>query len=156
MRDEKRWSAVDSIITKKEGNRAFSKASNSMSRLNKTAAILMHKYGAHAATDITGFGLIGHASNLATNQKNDVSFIIHTLPVIRTMIKVNTIVNFKLTDGFSAETSGGLFICLPKDKADLFCKEIKEIDGEEAWIIGDVVHGNKTSSLSSSVKIIEV
>jgi len=69
MRDEKRWSAVDSVITKKEGNRAFSRACASMSRLNKTAAILMHKYDAHAATDVTGFGILGHANNLAGNQK---------------------------------------------------------------------------------------
>jgi len=156
MRNEKRWSAVESVITKKEGNRAFSRACSSMCRLNKTSAILMHKYGAHAATDVTGFGILGHASNLASNQKEDVSFVIHTLPIIRTMPKINTIVNFKLTDGYSAETSGGLFICISKDNAELFCKEIKEIDGEEAWIIGDVVTGNKSASISPTVKIIEV
>jgi len=156
MRDDKRWSGVESIITKKEGNRAFSKASSSMSRLNKTAAVLMHKYGAHAATDITGYGILGHASNLASNQKSDVSFIIHTLPVIRSMVKVNKIVNFKLLEGYSSETSGGLFICIPKEKALLFCKEIQEIEGEEAWIVGEVVNGNKTASLSPKINIIEV
>jgi selenophosphate synthase len=33
----------------------------------------MHKYNAHAATDVTGFGILGHAQNLARNQKNLVS-----------------------------------------------------------------------------------
>ena len=33
---------------------------------------LMHKYNAHAATDITGFGLLGHAQALARNQKAEV------------------------------------------------------------------------------------
>ena len=32
----------------------------------------MHKYNAHAATDITGFGLLGHAQALARNQKAEV------------------------------------------------------------------------------------
>lgn len=36
--------------------------------------------GAHGATDITGFGVLGHASNLAAIQKEAVSFHIHSLP----------------------------------------------------------------------------
>ena len=48
----------------------------------------MHKYNAHGATDVTGFGLLGHAQNLAKNQKNDVSFVIHNLPIITKMAAV--------------------------------------------------------------------
>ena len=48
----------------------------------------MHKYNAHAATDVTGFGLLGHAQNLASNQKNEVSLVIHNLPVIAKMAAV--------------------------------------------------------------------
>lgn len=36
--------------------------------------------GVHAATDVTGFGILGHASNLAKAQKADVAFKIHSLP----------------------------------------------------------------------------
>lgn len=36
--------------------------------------------GAHGATDVTGFGILGHASNLAAIQKEAVSFHIHSLP----------------------------------------------------------------------------
>ena len=81
-----------------------------MSRLNRNAARLMHKYGAHAATDVTGFGVLGHANNLASNQKAEVSFILHTLPILANMVKIYKAcgINFKLRDGFSAETSGGL------------------------------------------------
>lgn len=48
----------------------------------------MHKYNAHAATDVTGFGILGHAQNLAKNQKAPVSFVIHNLPIIAKMATV--------------------------------------------------------------------
>lgn len=35
-----------------------------MATLNKYAASLMKKYDAHGSTDITGFGILGHAQNL--------------------------------------------------------------------------------------------
>ena len=35
---------------------------------------------AHGATDVTGFGILGHAQNLASCQKNPVNFCLHTLP----------------------------------------------------------------------------
>jgi len=72
------------------------------------AARLMHKYNAHGATDVTGFGLLGHAQNLARNQKAEVSFVIHNLPVIAKMTAVAKACGnmFQLLQGLSAETSG--------------------------------------------------
>lgn len=77
------------------------------------AAILMHKYGAHAATDVTGFGILGHAQNLARFQKKDVSFVIHNLPVISKMQAIDGACNnrFKLKLGYSPETSGMYYSC---------------------------------------------
>ena len=68
----------------------------------------MHKYNAHGATDVTGFGLLGHAQNLAKHQKNEVSFVIHNLPVIAKMAAVAKACGnmFQLLQGHSAETSG--------------------------------------------------
>jgi selenide,water dikinase len=68
----------------------------------------MHKYNAHAATDVTGFGLLGHAQNLVAHQKNEVSFVIHNLPVIAKMAAVAKACGnmFQLLTGLSAETSG--------------------------------------------------
>ena len=51
------------------------KAIESMGRLNRNAAKLMLKYGAHAATDVTGFGILGHAQNLSDNQQAEVDNI---------------------------------------------------------------------------------
>lgn len=73
-----------------------------------SAAALMHKYQAHAATDVTGFGLLGHANNLAKQQCNDVAFVIHNLPIIAKMAAVSKACGnlFNLLQGTSAETSG--------------------------------------------------
>ena len=95
-----------------------------MARLNRIGARLMHKYNAHGATDVTGFGLLGHAQALARNQKNEVSFVIHNLPVIAKMAAVAKACGnmFQLLQGHSAETSGGLLICLPREQAAAYCK----------------------------------
>lgn len=67
----------------------------------------MHKYNAHAATDVTGFGILGHAQNLAQFQKNEVSFTIHNLPIIAKMATVAKLCNMpRLLKGTSPETSG--------------------------------------------------
>jgi len=130
-----------------EVERGYNVAMESMARLNRNAAKLMHKYGAHGATDITGFGIVGHGRNLAKNQKAAVHFEIHTLPIIRSMKEVDDkVAMFKLMEGFSSETSGGLFVCLPADKAQEFCKELEEIDKSPAWIIGRVVSSKEDPS----------
>lgn len=72
------------------------------------AAGLMHKYQAHAATDVTGFGLLGHANNLARQQQNEVAFVIHNLPIIAKMAAISKACGnlFNVLQGTSAETSG--------------------------------------------------
>lgn len=69
-------------ITDEQEDHIFELAVSSMATLNRNAAHLMHKYESHGATDITGFGLLGHARNLAAAQKGDVDFVIHSIPVI--------------------------------------------------------------------------
>ena len=73
-----------------------------------SAAGLMHKFQAHAGTDVTGFGLLGHANNLAAQQRNEVSFVIHNLPIIAKMASISKACGnmFNLFQGTSAETSG--------------------------------------------------
>jgi len=145
-----RWEKVEHLITKEEAKRSYLFAMKSMARLNRNAARLMHKYGAHAATDITGFGILGHARNLVSYQKRSVHFEIDSLPIIRNMKEVDESVQiFSLMKGFSAETSGGLFICLPKEIAQDFCKELESLDGASAWIIGRVVESSEDRTKNS-------
>jgi selenide,water dikinase len=53
-----------------------------MTTLNKTAARIMTECGASAATDVTGFGLIGHASEMARGAGVTVVLERNAIPVI--------------------------------------------------------------------------
>jgi selenide,water dikinase len=141
------WSKALAVISENEVEVAYQAAVELMSRLNRTAAILMHKYKAHAATDVTGFGLLGHGNNLAGNQKANVDFVIDVLPIINKMEDVEKEIGwFRLLRGYSAETSGGLLVALPKENAEAFIKELVEIDQKPAWIIGRVVKASGTKN----------
>lgn len=156
---EEKFQSIKDIISIDDIEIAFGKASLQMSRLNRNAAKLMHKYKAHCATDVTGFGIIGHSSNLAKYQTAEVDFLIHTMPILKDMVKVDEHLKgkWKVLKGFSAETSGGLFVCLPDRKsAELYCEELQTLDGAGCWIIGDVVKGNRTSKLLDNFKILEI
>lgn len=152
------WERVSDILTTAEGIRAYQMAMESMGRLNRNGAKLMHKYKAHAATDVTGFGILGHATNLAVHQKAKVDLEIDVLPIIRNMAAVDRKVNiWSLLRGFSSETSGGLLVCLPSlEAAQAFCKEIQELDRQPAWIIGRVVDGSNTARITETATILEI
>jgi selenide,water dikinase len=156
--NSERWNKIKLIVTEEDVKKAYLRAMSSMSRLNRVAAQLMHKYNAHAATDVTGFGLLGHAQNLARYQKNDVTFVIHNLPIIAKMAAISkgSGTSFGLLQGLSAETSGGLLVALPREQAAAYCKDIQNIEGFSAWIIGIVEKGNKTARIIDKPRIIEV
>jgi selenide,water dikinase len=143
---------------------AFDVANESMSRLNKIGARLMHVHGARGCTDVTGFGLLGHARNLAAHCTTPVSMTIHTLPVVQGMVAVEDCIGgtFKLRAGLSSETSGGLLVSLPSlEAAQAYCRDLQAEDGTPAWIIG-AVHAASADKpagyveISREVDIVEV
>jgi len=153
-----KWNRLEGLVTDKEVVKAYQDAMISMSRLNRTAAHLMHQYNCHAATDVTGFGILGHADNLCKVQHSEVSFVIHNLPVLNKMAAVEKATGsmFGLVNGTSAETSGGLLLCLPRSEAAKFCSEIKKTEGHNAWIIGSVEKGQKNARIIEKPRIIDV
>jgi len=153
-----RWNRIKLVVSEEDVRKAYQRAMDSMARLNRTASRLMHKYNAHAATDVTGFGLLGHAQALARSQKAEVGFVIHNLPVIAKMAAVGKACGnmFQLQQGNSAETSGGLLICLPREQAAAYCKDIQKVEGYQAWIIGIVEKGNRTARIIDKPRVIEV
>ena len=116
LEQAKWWGRIKDVTTAEEVEKAYQDAMHSMARLNRNAARLMHKFDAHGATDVTGFGILGHARNLAANQKSEVSLVVHTLPILANMVKIFKAcgIDFKLLEGFSAETSGLLSNWLTK------------------------------------------
>ncbi|WP_433946679.1 selenide, water dikinase SelD [Paenibacillus sp. SN-8-1] len=133
-----------------------------MSTLNKTAAEIMEPYTVHACTDVTGFGLLGHASEMAKG--SNLGLVIHkeavpVLPRVRELaengfVPGGTKNNFAHLDGSilypeqmdqidryilcDAVTSGGLLISVASEESDSLLKELKAA-GVEAALIGEVI-----------------
>lgn len=125
--------AVDAISA------LLGKAVEAMTRLNRHGALALHKHAAHAATDVTGFGIRGHARNLALAQIENVSLRIDRLVFHKdAMLLAKDAPGFKLLLGFSAETSGGLLVCVPPENADAFIADMAANSGP-AWRIGEVI-----------------
>lgn len=61
----------------------------------------------------------------------------------------------RFKEGYSAETSGGLFICLEKKTAEQFVQEMFTL-GENAFIIGEVIQGNRDAFFEENYEMIEV
>lgn len=146
------------VITEQEAEKAYNRALDSMQRLNLDAARLLHKHKAHGATTIAGFGLLGHAMALARCQRNEVTFVIHNLPVIAKMAAVARSKGnmFQLNQGLACEMGGGLLVCLPREQAAAFCKDIEASKNCQAWIIGIVEKGDRSARIIDKPRIIEV
>lgn len=121
----------------------YSKSVESMLKLNKTAAELMKKYNATAATDVTGFGFKGHLLNLVMAQTRNVTYRIDSIPIIKNTEKINTsIKDFSLLKGLSPETSGGLLLSIRRKDGEEYVKEMRRRN-ECAWIVGEVEENGK-------------
>jgi selenide,water dikinase len=138
-----------------------------MTRLNKAAGEVMAEMGASAATDITGFGLIGHTWEMASGSNVAVQLEVTKVPVLEKVIEFSRmgIVPGKLHDNINyyacrvegdlkndedwmsilndPQTSGGLLISVSEDKAGDMLRFIHDSGSPEAAIIGQVTEGHK-------------
>lgn len=150
---------IESIsITRQEIKKAYNDCIVAMTTLNKNAAQLMREMGAHGATDVTGFGILGHADNLAQCQLEEVDFVLERLPFLQNMVNADREAGnvFKVTNGYAAETSGGLLIALPADKVEAFQAKLKQLDGHDSWVVGKVVAGERKAKMIDQIELIEV
>ena len=95
---------------------AISQAIKNMTTSNKPVAEVMQKIPVHAATDITGFGLKGHLTNMALLSK--VGIIINNLYVIRGTPLLSEHLGYPLLTGEAKETAGGILVAVSKENVD--------------------------------------
>lgn len=139
--------AIEGHIARGDIEELYNKATDSMKRLNRHGARLMRRHGAHGATDVTGFGILGHANNFGAAQAvgdapQSLCLVLEQLPMFKTAVAASRLMHdkYRLFEGYSAETSGGLLVALPSHAAaEAFRKELQEVDGGcPAWVVGHV------------------
>ena len=157
-----RWTKCqsDAQLTVEQAEDMMHQAVCSMARLNRHASAIMVPHQAHAATDVTGFGILGHAQNLMDHQQEAVGMELQKLPLIRGTQAVNdNVLNFRLTVGYSAETSGGLLICMPAEQAPKYIAELQRLepDSPQAWIVGRIVADpNRKAKIREDCQFLQV
>ncbi len=147
--------AIKADLASKED---IKEVSSYMSRLNKYAKEVLDDFKVSACTDITGFGLLGHALEM-TNEKVSLEFFSHEIPYLSSAtslsnmgiipegsyknkqfviphLKYNKDLNILLCD---AQTSGGLLVAVDEKQAQKALKQIRENGDERAEIVGQAI-----------------
>ena len=136
-----------------------------MSQLNRTASLLATEFGLHAATDITGFGLMGHGLEMAQASGLRLDLDYQALPFLESARKyarqgafAGGLIDNRSYFGphvklpsvldepsemmlFDPQTSGGLLLGVPSQRLDAFMQRARELE-QPLWVIGDVKEGN--------------
>ncbi|MBN2565329.1 MAG: selenide, water dikinase SelD [Candidatus Eisenbacteria bacterium] len=141
---------------------AAEEAASIMAELNRAAAEAMLAAGAHGATDVTGFGLLGHLHEMAKASGVDVRLNASAVPVIEAArslaaagaVPGGTLNNLSFVEPHvdfnervsrtdrlllaDAQTSGGLLIALPASSAEGLLDDLRERGITSAALIGSV------------------
>jgi len=125
-----------------------------MTQSNLEVAQAMNKVGVSAATDITGFGLLGHASNVSTLSGVDV--VINQVPVIKGTLELAKFFGHNLSTGYGAETAGGMLAFMKPAKVDQFHEFLADKD-LPCWTVGKAMthKGSPRATLAQDVQFIE-
>lgn len=138
----------------------------SMATLNKRSGEIMLEVGVSTATDITGFGLIGHMNEVLSASKCSARLHARQVPVFEEAVTLaekgvvpggtkgnkqnyDPIVEWSnyvsMTDRLlmnDAQTSGGLLIFVPKERKDRLVAALQKENILAAYI-GDVLEGDE-------------
>lgn len=140
----------------------ITEAKRIMKLLNNSGAEVMKKYDIRGATDVTGFGLAGHALKMAKASNVSITLNVKRVPLIGktydlvdqgcipgaafrnleyaepdTRFASDLDYNLKMI-AFDAQTSGGLLICVPNDSKDKVISGLKKAGLDNSSIIGSV------------------
>jgi len=134
-----------------------------MAALNRPAAEAMEGFTVHAATDITGYGLLGHAYEMMDASGTTGEFSVSRIPFLsearrlaaRGVAPDGSRVNVRnlspraereagvTDDDFlllcDAQTSGGLLVALPESEAERYVAECRKRGATSAAVVGRVL-----------------
>jgi len=135
-----------------------------MKQLNSTAGQLAIEFDLHAGTDITGYGLLGHAMEMADASGVALNFELEKIPFISCARKyaekgcfaggafdnkghfearvdfANGIDDENQMLLFDPQTSGGLLLGVPQNQMDEFTTRASELE-QSIWVVGNVQAG---------------
>jgi len=146
-------------------NELITRVTAIMATLNKGPAEEFEDFHISACTDVTGFGLLGHACEMIEGQ--EIALRLHTdkIPVIdgavnfagMGLVPGGTYRNRDFRKGcligadkigaimmdilFDPQTSGGLLIALRSDEAEAFVSRLKDKGMDASSIIGEFIEG---------------
>ncbi len=148
---------------------AFSEAAGVMAALNRAAAQAMEGFDVHAATDITGYGLLGHAFEMMSASGVTGELTVSRVPLLpharslaqRGIAPEGSRVNVRnlrprtdVAGGVSeedflilcdAQTSGGLLVALPEAQSEKYAARCRELGAPAGSVVGRVVEkGDKS------------
>ena len=138
-----------------------------MARLNKWASASVVRAGANACTDVTGFGLLGHACEMAQASKQTLRIDSMAVPLLEPVLglirsgvfpggltSVHKFLSGKVGVSTGVEdervyamcdpqTSGGLLVSVPAKKATALVRSLRR-NGDAAEVMGEVVRRERT------------
>jgi len=155
---------ISTAVKKKAASEAVAaEVARTMASLNREASELMQEVGVHACTDITGFGLIGHATQLAQNSEVGVVISSGAVPLLpgaeefakrglcpaglqrnRDFYSCTVVIEKEVPSHiqdilFDAQTSGGLLISVASSKANRLLEKLLDAGVKDAALIGEVI-----------------
>ena len=148
-----------------------------MSTLNRGACQAMTSVGVNAGTDVTGFGLLGHLSSMMRASGTGAVLQLSSIPVIpgtwdlleqgiapggthRNLQSVSEGVEWHQDVGEAArlllcdaQTSGGLLICVARDRLDALMREMEAAGVTGAQVIGQLIGQGVPGASSRKIEI---
>jgi selenide, water dikinase len=147
---------------------SINEAVSVMAELNRTASTIMRDYPVHACSDVTGFGLLGHALEMASGSSITLILESGRLPLLRRArhlaekgyltggckrnreflqdkITIDASIRSGLVEmALDPQTSGGLLIALPQKSAPKLVAELHAAGLKQAAAIGYATSLQKT------------
>jgi selenide,water dikinase len=136
-----------------------------MTRLNRDASRLAVRHGAHAATDVTGFSLLGHGWEMAEASGAGLRLRFADIPFLsgarryaedwhfpggsmdnRLYFGEHVAFSDELEEHeqmllFDAQTSGGLLLAIPPENLPALLEDAARLE-QPLWVVGEVTEGD--------------